>query len=242
MRFSVTQIANTGTYSGTFVTTGNYQFADLQLNNTTDAVSGVSNGALNVLGGATIAKNLNTLNLNATGSVTAANLRVPGTLTVTNVTVNNLVQSSGSIIVTGNSNTIGSIITTGGNVGIGTTAPRATLDVNGALLIRSFTRGQIGLPFAETLWLVQPANGTLTGTLTLPGDCKIGLWYANGAEDAGVFATGMFALNRSTTFIKGGYITSASVTRTGTNTVSYSITSSALPGNWPMIVHVYCLF
>jgi len=58
MRFSVTQIANTGTYSGTFVTTGNYQFADLQLNNTTDAVSGVSNGALNVLGGATIAKTL----------------------------------------------------------------------------------------------------------------------------------------------------------------------------------------
>jgi hypothetical protein len=68
-------------------------------------------------------------------SITAGNLRVPGTLTVTNVTVNNLVQSSGSIIVTGNSNTIGSIITTGGNVGIGTTAPSSKLDIAGNINI-----------------------------------------------------------------------------------------------------------
>ena len=52
-------------------------------------------------------------------SVTAGNLRVPGTLTVTNITVNNVVQSSGTIVVTGNQNTIG----------INTTAPTAALHV-----------------------------------------------------------------------------------------------------------------
>jgi hypothetical protein len=128
----------------------------MQVSSTTDAVSGVNNGALYIAGGATIAKNLSALSIStgnimtssittsnvvastitsanlSVGTLTAGNLRVPGTLTVTNITVNNLVQSSGSIIATSNSNTIGTLImNSAGNVGLGTTAPTYALNVNG---------------------------------------------------------------------------------------------------------------
>lgn len=50
-----------------------------------------------------------------------------------------------SIVSSFNSNTIGSIITTGGNVGIHTSSPTSTFDVNGTINAPNFTGGNISL-------------------------------------------------------------------------------------------------
>jgi hypothetical protein len=87
IRFSGNQIVTSGTMTGlSTTTTGSFIVSSMQLADTTDAVNGTSNGGLHVLGGATIAKSLNTLNLNATGAVTAASL-VMGSATASNMTV-----------------------------------------------------------------------------------------------------------------------------------------------------------
>ncbi len=58
-RFSVSQISGTGSFTPSNpVTSGNYLFDSIIINNTTNAVSGTSLGGLSVLGGATIAKDL----------------------------------------------------------------------------------------------------------------------------------------------------------------------------------------
>ena len=49
----------------------------------------------------------------------------------TNITSNTIFITNGSLSATWNSNTIGNIITTGGNVGIATSVPNFTLDING---------------------------------------------------------------------------------------------------------------
>ncbi|NDC57018.1 MAG: hypothetical protein EBZ69_09505, partial [Alphaproteobacteria bacterium] len=57
-------------------------------------------------------------------------------LTAQNALVSNLTATGitvGALIANGNVNTVGSIYTTGGNVGIGTTQPGYTMDVNGIL-------------------------------------------------------------------------------------------------------------
>jgi hypothetical protein len=46
-----------------------------------------------------------------------------------NITTNNIVQSTGSINITGNSNTIGSLFTTSANVGINQTSPSTNLHI-----------------------------------------------------------------------------------------------------------------
>jgi hypothetical protein len=47
--------------------------------------------------------------------------------------------SNGSIIASGNTNTLGNIFTTGGNVGINTTTPNSTLDISGTLIASGST-------------------------------------------------------------------------------------------------------
>ena len=83
-------------------------------------------------------------------------------------------------------------ITSGGNVGVGTTNPQATLDVNGFARLKTnsanpaacagATAGSIALSQSYnicvcngTAWIYETANGNGTGT-TLGGSCTTNSW------------------------------------------------------------------
>lgn len=88
--YSANQYVSSGTYTPTsLVTQGSYTIDTLQVTNTTDSVSNVSNSGLYVLGGATVSKSLN-----VTTSISSASVFV------NNSTISNIVAtatSSGSI-------------------------------------------------------------------------------------------------------------------------------------------------
>jgi hypothetical protein len=106
-------------------------------------VSNVTVGTINASFGnyATVTSSLVASTTISAGSIyLSGDINVAGTLTVVNITATNIVDtnvSAGIVLAStlfsgvGNSNTLGSIYTTGGSVGIGSTAPTATLDVNG---------------------------------------------------------------------------------------------------------------
>lgn len=105
-------------YNSQIVTSGS-----LIINSTTNASGVGTGGSLTVLGGASISKDLY-----VGTTITTNNLNIYG----------NLNTSFKSLSLNAN-NTIGSIITTGGNVGINTTSPGFTLDVNGTAKFSKFT-------------------------------------------------------------------------------------------------------
>jgi len=75
IRFSVTQLSDTGFYSSfIYNTLGSYLINSMQLISTEDSISGQSNGALYLLGGATIEKTLTANNLNTINSITSSSL------------------------------------------------------------------------------------------------------------------------------------------------------------------------
>jgi hypothetical protein len=135
-RFSVTQIAASGDLSAVALNTaGSYAVPSLQIVGTAEAVSGgVDNGALYIAGGATIAKSLNALNLNATGAVTAASL-VAGNAVVTNLTASNAVISS-STITASNMTVTGTL--TGANLAMASVTA-GNLQVPGTLTVTNVT-------------------------------------------------------------------------------------------------------
>ena len=67
--------------------------------------------------------------------------------TITNLTAG-IARITTNLAAIGNSNTVGAIYTTGGNVGIGTTGPSYTVDINGTL--RSSTIGVNNVVFGST--------------------------------------------------------------------------------------------
>lgn len=138
---------------GGTITTGNLEITGLTdtLNLTS---TNISSGTINLITGLTSNSaqitDINSTNISSSNvwSTTISgsnlslsnNLNVAGTLTVVNITTSNLMDTNltagiaritSNLSATGNSNTIGNIFTTGGNVGIGTTNPNHTLDING---------------------------------------------------------------------------------------------------------------
>jgi hypothetical protein len=111
-RYFVTQISTNGSYQTLLssLTTGNLLFQNIQITDTTDAINGLSTGGFNTLGGASIEKSLVVKSLVDSTSKTEG-----GSLTV---------LGGGSISKT---------LLVGEKIGIGTTAPVFTLDVNGTL-------------------------------------------------------------------------------------------------------------
>jgi hypothetical protein len=139
----------------------------IQLNSTQDAVAGVSNGPLYVLGGVTIKKNLNADGGINTDLIVSTNIINTGLISCTNISNTNLttgvlIASTGitcgtanisnanittstigtlnipsSLLAYGNSNTLGTLYTTGGNIGIGITNPSGLLHLNNVALFAS---------------------------------------------------------------------------------------------------------
>ena len=105
-------------YNSQIITSGS-----LVINSTTNASGVGTGGSLTVLGGASISKDV-FIGTN----ITTNNLNIYG----------NLNTAFKSFSLNAN-NTIGSIITTCGNVGINTTSPGFTLDVNGTARFSKFT-------------------------------------------------------------------------------------------------------
>lgn len=167
-RFNAQQFSATGTYSSLSANTqGSYIMDSIQLNNTTDAVSGISNGPLYVLGGATIKKNLNADGGINTDLILSTNIVNTGLFISTNslntqITTGELIANTGitsanarisnanitistigtlniptSLLAYGGSNTLGSLYTTGGNIGIGITNPSGLLHLNNVALFAS---------------------------------------------------------------------------------------------------------
>jgi hypothetical protein len=78
-----------------------------------------------------ISTNVSSGTLNLSTGVTSASAQITNA-NFTTITAGTA-RVTTSMIATGNSNTMGAIITTGGNVGINTTSPGYTLDVNGTI-------------------------------------------------------------------------------------------------------------
>lgn len=87
-------------------------------------VTSITSGSIQVSGDVTIGGSLTVL-----GSTTVLNVTTANQIE-TNVTSSNIFLL-GNLIAGGDSHTLGNIFTTNGNVGIGTTSPGSTLDVNG---------------------------------------------------------------------------------------------------------------
>ena len=108
--------------------------------------------------------NISSSNLYSTNA-SIANFTVTNTL-ISSLSVANLVVSDSASLVN-NSNTVGNIYTTGGNVGVNTTSPSRTLDVNGTLNV-SGTSGVLNIISSNTTSeVLQLQNTNSSGASTI---------------------------------------------------------------------------
>lgn len=156
VRYSVTQISNTGTYSFAGMSSAGTVLIDsIQIQNTQNSIIGTNTGSLYVLGGSTMAKTVNILTTDNAiglgtggglsvfgGAAISKDLYVGGNATIANLEINGLTDTinltattqtvatsriTTSLLALGNSNTVGNIFTTAGNVGLGITTPVSRL-------------------------------------------------------------------------------------------------------------------
>ena len=164
-----------GSNNGSLYLLGGATFEkNLTIKSNTEAVGNGSGGSLTVLGGGSIGKTL----FVGTGIST-------GTLNVNDVTIGNALQATG--ITTNNINITGDfykngvlyspgsqwssfanniIAYTAGNVGINTTTPLYTLDVNGTVNANIYTGGNMRLSGGITAPTVTVTNGIATNIST----------------------------------------------------------------------------
>lgn len=148
-----------GSITGTNTTTTNLVSTNSSigtLNNTNIISTNITNTnsiLTNITATNTIITNISTTNTTITNSILSSG-------TITNTIINN--ATIGTVLVTSNanlqfnSNTVGSLFTTGGNVGINTTSPETTLDVNGNIRTQSGYFSYNG--FFDSLGIYTAAN------------------------------------------------------------------------------------
>jgi hypothetical protein len=210
-RYLVTKISNTGTYESLQNSTiGAYSFDSILINNTTGAILGSENGSLYSLGGASFEKNIiikstnNATGIGSGGSLTvlggtsiSSNLLVGTGITTSNINFTGDLYKNG-VLYTGSSQWTdfsGNVIAyTKGNVGINTTNPTTTLDVNGTIDATTYTGGSMSLSGAirtttnSEHQIISVTGGSYmymntVSTSNTSGFGRIGVWNSNVSGD-----------------------------------------------------------
>ena len=209
INFTVTQNSVTGDYTSiTPPTSGNtYVYDSITLTNTTDALSFINPGALNILGGATIQKSLY-VNLISSGSIITPGVTV-GTLYATSITSGNA-QVSDTISAA----TVVTSLISSGSVG----TPGATIGTLYTSIITSGNAQVSGTISAATVVATLISSGSI-GT---PG-ATIGTLYANNITSSNIYVSGsVISVNVTSINVIDTNIT------TGTLNVSSGITTNSL--------------
>jgi hypothetical protein len=211
-RFVVTQIANAGTYSNlSSGTQGTYLLNSIQVLNTTNSILGTTPGALYVLGGSTFEKQL-----------------------VIKTTENAVGLGTGGALSVFGGTSISKDLLIGGNVGIGTSVPTATLDVNGSINAGSlYVGGSIsgGAGTASTfayltLTATDDAINLSTGSFVTYG----GITIQSPTDASSVTGGGSFLTDGGASVGKRLFVGGGVVSASDTNTVGGIITTGGNVG------------
>jgi hypothetical protein len=217
---STSNLSTNNFSSGTIRATTLITSANIASSNLTSTNVLATNITTSILNATTVASTIVSATTFTGGNLSlSGNLNVAGTLTTVNITSTNLVNtnvSAGVVVAstllsaTANSNTLGNIFTTSGNVGIGTTSPQYTLDVNG-MLNATYLR-------VNTTLLAENMSG-LGGLIKLYNISNL-----EGATYCNITASTL----RATTGITSAAILVTGLTNIASTSNNYSITSGSL--------------